>query len=89
VGFLRNPSREIEERDRGKRTDRILKKKALAFSLVAMSALGTVFKGQSGIEGSLLLDGFLMGCLALGLFFWIGSKRMEWRDRREEVKDEK
>ena len=64
--------------------DRILKQKALAFSFVAMSALGTVFKEQWGIEGSLLLDGLLIACFALGLFLWVGSKGMERRSRREE-----
>jgi hypothetical protein len=65
------------------KTDNILKQKALAFSLVGMSALGAVFKEQSGIEGSLLLNGFLIASLALGVFFWIASKRMEWRSRRD------
>ncbi len=67
-----------------KNTDRILKQKALAFSLVAMSALGSVFKEQSGIEGGPLLDGMLIACFSLGLFLWVGSKRMERRSRREE-----
>ena len=62
--------------------DRVLKRKVLAFSLVAMSALGTVLKGQWGIRGGPLLDGFLAACLFLGLFFWIASKRMEYRGRR-------
>ena len=83
MGFLRGPSREIEERDQGKRTDRILRNKALAFSLVAMSALGTVFKEQSGIEGGPLLNGLLIASLSLGVFFWISSKRTEWRSRRD------
>ena len=77
MGFLRSPSRENEEGDRGKRTDRILKRKALAFSLVAVSLLGTVFEEQSGIEGGPLLYGLLMVPLVLGLWFWITSKRME------------
>ena len=64
-------------------TDKILKQKALAFALVAVSALGRVVKEQSGMEGGFLLDGLLMGCLAVGLFLWIGSKRMEWRNRRK------
>ena len=85
--FLRSPSREIEERDGGKRTDRILKKKTLAFSLVGMSALGTVFKEQSGIEGGPLLTGLLIASLALGVFFWIASKRMEWRSRRDSMEN--
>ena len=67
--------------------DRILKQKALAFSLVAMSALGTVFKEQWGIEGGLILDGFLIACFALGLFLWVGSKGMERRSRREEDRE--
>jgi hypothetical protein len=62
--------------------DSILKLKALAFSLVAMSAVGTVFKERGGIEGGLLLDGLLTACLAFGLLFWIQSKRMERRLRR-------
>ena len=64
--------------------DRILKQKALAFSLVAMSALGKVFKEQWGLEGGVLLDGLLIACFVLGLFLWIGSNRMERRCRREE-----
>jgi|GEM_PF-3430047 len=68
--------------------DRILKQKALAFSLVAASALGTVFKGQWGIRGGPLLDGLLIVCFTLGLFLWLGSKRMERRSRREEEKRE-
>lgn len=64
--------------------DRILKQKALAFSLVAMSALGMVFKEQWGIEGGPLLDGLLIACFSLGLLLWVGSKRMERRSRREE-----
>jgi len=83
VGFLSRPSCEKEEGDPGKRTDRILKQKALAFSLVAVSALGTVFKEQSRIAGGPLLDGLLMVSLVLGLWFWITSKRMEWRSRRD------
>ena len=82
MGFLRSPSREIEEGDGGKRTDRILKQKALAFSLVAVSALGTVFKDQWGIAGGPLLDGVLIASLVLGVAFWISSKRMESRSRR-------
>ena len=81
MGFFKNPFREPEHGDGG---ERILKQKALAFSLVAMSALGTVFKEQAGIEGGFLLDGLLMACLALGLFLWIQSKRMEWRGRRND-----
>ena len=65
------------------KTDKILKQKALAFSLVAMSALGTVFKEQSGIEGDPLLNGLLIASLSLGVFFWIASKRTEWRSRRD------
>lgn len=64
-------------------SDRILRLKALAFSLVAMSALGTVFKEQAGIEGGLLLDGLLMGCLAFGVLLWVQSKSMERRLRRK------
>ncbi len=64
--------------------NRILKQKALAFSLVAMSALGTVFKEQWGIEGSPLLDGLMIACFCLGLLLWLGSKGMERRSRREE-----
>ena len=64
--------------------DRILKRKALAFSLVAMSAIGTVFKEQWDIGGSPLLDGFLIACFSLGIFLWLGSKRMERRSRRKE-----
>ena len=68
--------------------DRILKQKALAFSLVAMSALGKVFKEQWGLEGGVLLDGLLIACFALGLFLWVGSKGMERRSRREEEERE-
>ena len=82
MGFLRSPSCETDEGDPDKKTDRILKRKALAFSLVAVSALGTVFKEQSGIEGGPLLDGLLIASLVLGLWFWIASKRMEWISRR-------
>ena len=82
MGFLRSPFREMEEGNRGKRTDRILKQKALAFSLVAMSALGSVFREQWGIERGFLPDGLLIASFALGVFFWISSKRMEWRSRR-------
>ena len=64
--------------------DRILKQKALAFSLVAVSALGTVFKKQWDIGGGPLLDGLLIACFSLGLLLWLGSKRMERRSRREE-----
>jgi hypothetical protein len=67
--------------------DRILKQKALAFSLVAVSALGTVFKEQAGIEGGPLLDGLLIGSFVLGLVLWLGSKGMERRSRREEEED--
>jgi hypothetical protein len=65
------------------KTDQVLKQKALAFSLVAVSALGTVCKEQSGMAGGPLLDGFLIVSLVLGLWFWIRSKRMEWRIRRD------
>ena len=82
MGFLKDSFREGGGEHRGKRTERILKQKALAFSLVAVSALGTVVKEQAGIEGGVLLDGLLMVCLALGLFLWIQSKRMEQRARR-------
>jgi hypothetical protein len=64
--------------------DRILKQKALAFSLVGVSALGTVFKEEWGIEGNDLLDGLLIACFSLGLLLWLGSKGMERRSRREE-----
>jgi hypothetical protein len=64
--------------------DRILKQKALAFSFVAVSALGSVFKEQAGIEGGPLLDGILIACFVLGLALWLGSKTMERRGRREE-----
>jgi len=64
--------------------DRILNQKALAFSLVGVSALGTVFKEQWGIEGGPLLDGLLIACFSLGLLLWLGSKGMERRSRREE-----
>ena len=64
--------------------DRILKQKALAFSLVGVSALGTVFKEQWGIEGGPLLDGLLIACFSLGLLLWLRSKGMERRSRREE-----
>lgn len=67
--------------------DRILKQKALAFSLVGVSALGTVFKKQWGIEGGPLLDGLLIACFSLGLLLWLGSKGMERRSRREEEED--
>jgi hypothetical protein len=67
--------------------DKILKQRALAFSLVAMSALGTVFKEQWGIEGGPLLDGLLIACFCLGLLLWLGSKGMERRIRREEEED--
>jgi hypothetical protein len=67
-----------------KNGDNILKKKALAFSLVAVTALGTVVKEQWAIQGGPLLDGVLIACLALGLWLWVGSKRMERRSRREE-----
>jgi hypothetical protein len=70
-----------------KDVDRILKQKALAFSLVATSALATVFKEQAGFEGGPLLDALLFGCLALGLLLWVGSKAMERRSRREEEED--
>lgn len=70
------------------KTDNILKQKVLAFALVAASALGRVFVEQSGIQRSLLLDGLLTGCLALGLFLWIGSKRMERRGRGKKEKIE-
>ena len=63
--------------------ERILKQKALAFSLVAVSALGTVVKEQWGIEGGPFLDGVLIACFAAGLWLWIGSKRLERRIRRE------
>ena len=53
-----------------------------------MSALGTVFKEQSGIEGRPLLDGLLIASLALGVFFWIASKRMEWKSRRDGKENE-
>jgi len=66
------------------KVDRILKRKALAFSLVAMSAIGTAFKEQWGIEGGPLLDGLLVACFCLGLLLWLGSKGMERRNRREE-----
>jgi len=69
--------------------DRILKRKALAFSLVAMSAIGTVVKEQWGIEGGPLLDGLLIACFSLGLLLWLGSKGMERRSRREEEEDRK
>ncbi len=62
----------------------ILKQKALAFFLIALSALGTVFKEQWGIDGGLLLDGVLIACFVLGLFVWVGSKRMERQSRQEE-----
>jgi hypothetical protein len=68
--------------------DRILKQKALAFSLVGVSALGTVFKEQWGIEGGPLLDGLLIACFSLGLLLWLGSKGMERRSRREEREEE-
>ena len=68
--------------------ERILKQKALAFSLVAVSALGTVVKEQWGIEGGPFLDGVLIACLAAGLWLWIGSKRLERRYRREEEERE-
>ena len=67
--------------------DRILKQKALAFSLVAMSALGTVAKEHAGINGGPLLDGLLIACLALGVLLWLGTKVMERRSRREEEED--
>ena len=67
--------------------DRILKQKALAFSLVAASALGTVAKEQAGIEGGPFLDGLLVACFVLGLALWIGTKAMERRSRREERED--
>ncbi len=67
---------------------RILKQKALAFSLVAVTALGTVVKEQWGIEGGALLDGVLIACLALGLWLWVGSKRMERRIRRAKEEEE-
>ena len=67
--------------------DRILKQKALAFSLLAVSALGTVCTEQAGIEGGPLLDGFLIAWFVLGLALWLGSKGMERRSRREEEED--
>ena len=66
------------------KVDRILRQKALAFSLVGVSALGTVFKEQWGIEGGPLLDGLLIACVSLGLFLWLRSKGMEQRSRREQ-----
>ena len=64
--------------------DKILRQKAVAFFFVALSALGTVFKEQSGIEGGPLLDGVLIACFVTGLFLWVGSKRTERQSRREE-----
>ena len=65
----------------------ILKQKTLAFSLIAVSVLGTVCKEQWGIRGSALLDGVLLACLAAGLWLWIGSKRLERRARREQEEE--
>jgi hypothetical protein len=62
---------------------RILRQKALAFFLVAASALGSVLKEQAGMGGGVLLDGLLMACLAVGLLLWVQSKRRERRIRRE------
>ncbi len=82
--FFKRPFGKEEGGRRSEGTDKVLRQKALAFSLVATSALGAVFKEHSGMGGGLLVDGFLAACLALGLFFWISSKRMEWRDRRHQ-----
>lgn len=82
--FLKKPSGKEEGGRLSEGTDKVLRQKALAFSLVATSALGAVFKEQSGLGGGLFLDGFLAACLALGLFFWISSKRMERRGRRNQ-----
>ena len=67
--------------------DRILKQKALAFSLVAVSALGAVFREQWGMEGSPVFDGLLIACFSLGLVLWLGSKGMERRSRRDEEEE--
>ncbi len=64
--------------------DDILKRRVLAFAFVALSVLGTLFKEHWGIEGGFLLDGLLLACLALGLWLWVESKRMERRSRRDE-----
>ncbi len=64
--------------------ERVLKQKTLAFSLVAVSALGTVIKERWGIAGGPVLDGVLIACLVAGLWLWIGSKRLERRIRREQ-----
>ena len=80
--FSKKPAGKEEGGPRDEGTDRILRHKVLAFSLVSTTALGAVFKEQSALGGGLFLDGFLTACLALGVFFWISSKRMEWRGRR-------
>ena len=69
--------------------DDVLKRRVLAFSFVAMSLFGTLFKEHWGIEAGPLLDGVLMVCLALGLWLWVDSKRMERRSRRGEEETEK
>jgi hypothetical protein len=91
MGFLRSTSCEGEEGRRRQGKDTILKRRILAFSLVAASTLGSVFKGQWGIDGGPLLDGILAACLVLGLFLWMASKRMESigrRQRRQENEEE-
>jgi hypothetical protein len=70
------------------RVERILTQKVLAFSLVAVSALGTVTKEQWGIKGCPFLDAVLITCFVVGLWLWIGSKRLERRNRREEEERE-
>ena len=68
--------------------DDILKRRGLAFAFVALSLFGTLFKEHWGIEGGPLLDGLLVVCLALGLWLWVDSKRMERKSRREEQRKE-
>jgi hypothetical protein len=65
----------------------MLKRKVLAFCLVATSALGNVLKGQWGIPRGPLLDGFLLACLILGVSLWIASKRMESKGGRHGKRD--
>lgn len=66
-----------------KPVDRILRQKALAFSLIAGCTLGTILKEQTGFGAGFLLDGILLACLFLGLALWVGAKRTERRGARE------
>ena len=64
--------------------DDILKRRVLAFSFVAISVFGTLFKEHWGIKAGPFLNGVLVACLALGIWCWVGSKKMERRSRRNQ-----